>query len=191
VPSFYDNLEDAALVRAMELGQKEAGRVLVDRYLSSVYATALRICGNSADAEDLTQDTFIRAFERLGQYHSEFSFRNWLLKIVTNLTISHLRSIGRERENHHRLSLSGRNGSNGTQERWDDEECRHWLGKIDVNQRTAIVLFHFEGKTYVEVAQMMAVPVNTVRSLIHRGRKRLKELMTGDNVQAERTHEMS
>lgn len=92
---------DLELVDAAQKGDRQAYGALVDRHFKSVYSVAMRILGNSADAEDVSQDTFIRAFERLELFDRQWSFRNWLLKISSNLAINRIRSRGRE----HRLQL--------------------------------------------------------------------------------------
>jgi len=191
VPVDYDNLADGDLVRAIRSGHRQASRVLVDRHLSDVYAVAMRVCGNAADAEDITQDAFLRGFERLYQYDPQYSFRNWLLKIATNLAISHLRSVRREGIARRQAGAMGWEDSGRDEGLWTAEDCDKWLEQLEASQRVAIVLFHFQEMSYVQVAQVMGVPVNKVRTLIHRGRRRLRELMTRNSVEAERIHEMS
>jgi RNA polymerase sigma-70 factor (ECF subfamily) len=174
----YEHLDDIGLVRAIRSGRTDACGQLVDRHLQSVYAVVFRIVGREADAEDLVQETFLRAFEKLELYDENYSLRNWLLKIATNLTLSHLRSRRRQKKLQQELAYSGAKWQNDSTETQDWEQCREFLDQLDENQRTAIVLFHFQQLPYAEVARAMNVPVNTVRTLIHRGRQRLRELMT-------------
>lgn len=178
-----DNLSDADLVRGTQEGRSRCQAVLVNRHLRSIYALALRVTGNAADAEDVAQDTFVRAFERLAQYDPDYSFRNWLLKIATNLAISHLRSCRRRARLHHEFGPHQASDDEVVISDHDGEaaRCRRFLDHLDDNQRTALVLFHFEELSYTQVAHVMGMPVNTVRTLIHRGRARLRELMTRTN----------
>lgn len=174
---------DLQLVEAARKGDRRAYGELVDRHLRSVYSVALRVLGQPSDAEDVSQDTFLRAFERLDLFDDSRSFRNWLLKIASNLAINRIRSRGRE----HRLKLRLVEEDESGAGRERDEvpgpgEWAHWLDQIDDMQRAAIVLFHFHDMPYTEIAEVLEVPVNTVRTYLYRGRKRLREIMTGEAV---------
>lgn len=180
-----DQLSDVELVRAAGDGDRDAYGALVDRHLRSVYAVALRIVSHVSDAEDVSQDTFLRAFERLAMFDQTRCFRNWLLKIASNLAINRLRSRGREKRFQLRLAESEpvesiEDGERGrpTAEVPSPGEWSHWLDQIDDMQRAAIVLFHFHEMPYTEIAEVLDVPVNTVRTYLYRGRQKLRELMT-------------
>ncbi|HOM51430.1 MAG TPA: RNA polymerase sigma factor [Phycisphaerae bacterium] len=174
---------DQELVDAARKGDRGAYATLVNRHLRSVYSVALRVLGQPAEAEDVSQDTFLRAFERLDLFDDSRSFRNWLLKIASNLAINRIRSRGRERRLQLKLVECDERGGGGEA---DDvpgpSEWAHWLAQIDDMQRAAIVLFHFHEMPYTEIAEVLQVPVNTVRTYLYRGRKRLRELMTGESV---------
>ncbi len=174
---------DLDLARAAASGDGAAFATLVDRHLGTVYGVILRIVCNRADAEDLAQDTFVRAFEKLDQYGTSFPFRNWLLKIATNLAINHLRARRRERARYPRIAETmletAEANMTGTIETGSLNWGR-WLGQLDEAQRAAIVLFHFQGLSYLEVADSMGVPLNTVRTHLHRGRRRLRDLMSSN-----------
>lgn len=178
-----DGPSDLELVAAARKGDQGAYGKLVDRHLRSVYSVALRLVGQSSDAEDVSQDTFLRAFERLDLFDDSRCFRNWLLKIASNLAINRIRSRGRE----HRLKLKLAEtdeapGGADHEEVPSPREWAHWLSQIDDMQRASIVLFHFHDMPYTEIAEVLDVPVNTVRTYLYRGRKRLRELMTGETV---------
>lgn len=180
-----DHRRDVELVRAACAGEDGSYAGLVDRHLASVYAVVARIVINRDDAEDLTQETFVRAFERLALYDMERCFRNWILKIATNLAINHLRRQRRERVV--RLQLveerkAKANPAPRTDEIPGSGQWRHLLGQLDEMQRTAIVLFHFEQMPCAEIADVLDVPATTVRTHLHRGRRRLRELMSNCRV---------
>lgn len=171
---------DLELVQSSRTGDRVAYGKLVDRHLRSVYSVALRVLGQSSDAEDVSQDTFLRAFERLDLFDDSRSFRNWLLKIASNLAINRIRTRARE----HKLKLKladAEESSNGTDRDQlpSPRDWAHWLDQIDDMQRAAIVLFHFHDMPYTEIADVLQVPVNTVRTYLYRGRKRLREVMSG------------
>jgi RNA polymerase sigma-70 factor (ECF subfamily) len=185
LPERLEKYNDGELVRAILAGRDGARGILVDRYLKSVYSVVFPIVGRETDAEDLVQDTFLHAFERLDRYDETYSLRNWLLKMATNLTLSYLRTRRRERQLEHDFA--------NTKMKWQDEPvnvqegafCRDLLEQLDADQRTALVLFHFEQVPYAEVARVMNIPVNTVRTLLHRGRKRLRELISRQEAKME------
>ncbi len=101
--------------------------------------------GQASDAEDVSQDTFLRAFERLDLFDESRCFRNWLLKIASNLAINRIRS--RKREQRLKLKLVETDGDGGgdgeVREVPNAREWAHWLDQIDDMHRAAIVLFHF------------------------------------------------
>lgn len=176
---------DLELVDAAAKGDRQAYGTLVDRHLKSVYGVALRILGNSSDAEDVSQDAFLRAFERLELFDRRWSFRNWLLKIASNLAINRIRSRGRERRLQLKIADADRPGCEPEQaDVPSPREWAYWLDQIDEAQRTAIVLFHFQDMPYAEIAEVLQVPVNTVRTYLYRGRKRLRELMSGQQTES-------
>ncbi|GMV96588.1 MAG: RNA polymerase sigma factor [Phycisphaerae bacterium] len=180
-----DSRADGELVRAVLEGDRSAFGAVVDRYLPTVLAVIARIVCNRADAEDLAQDTFVRAYQRLGQYGQAHSFRNWLLKIATNLALNHLQSRRREQSRLPRMieMQSQRSaGPEGPQDVPGPREWQRWLSKLDEPHRAAIVLFHFQELSYAEIAEAIDVPLNTVRTYLHRGRRRLKELMSARAV---------
>jgi len=176
-----DKLGDADLAEAVLAGETARYGVLVDRHLSSVYALVLRMVRNGADAEDLAQDAFLRAFERLHMFDTRRSFRSWLMKIATNLAINHLRARRRHRTfglGEASAEMPDRAGEDPKAELPGRRDWQHWLGRLSELQRAAIVLFHFCEMSYAEIGQTMDMPVSTVKTHIHRGRKRLRELMT-------------
>ena len=176
-----DHQADFSAVRAVLAGDRQAFGVLVDRHLPSVVGVVSRIVCNRADAEDLAQDTFVRAFQRLSQYGQAHSFRNWLLKIATNLALNHLQARRRERSRYPRIAEDRPERVEAVEEGPElpgPRQWQHWLSKLDESQRAAIVLFHFHELSYAEVAEALDVPVNTVRTHLHRGRRRLRELMS-------------
>ncbi|MFA5865395.1 MAG: RNA polymerase sigma factor [Phycisphaerae bacterium] len=181
----YDNYNDAELVRLVCSGQTEAYELLIRRQVKSVYAVVFRVLGNEADAEDITQETFLCALEKIKLHDARFSFRNWLLKMATNLAINHLRSRRRRIDFYRRLAETGhpKVTVEGPLMREDDRRwCEELLDRLPDDQRTAIVLFHLQEMPYTEVAAVMNLPINTVRTLIRRGRLRLRELLTRGSI---------
>lgn len=149
------------------------------------YGLAYRLTGNAAEAEDLVQESFLRAFRFFHRYDDSLPFTSWLYRIMTNAHIDMVRRRGRIRT----TSLEGA-GSDGSST-WDlpdheaspdramienslDDTVQQGLMAMTPEFRTAVLLADVEGMAYEEVAEIMGTSVGTVRSRIHRGRKQLR-----------------
>ena len=149
------------------------------------YGLAYRLTGNIAEAEDLVQETFVRAFRFFHRYDETLPFTSWLYRIMTNAHIDMVRRRGRLRTTS--LEASGSDGSTT----WDfpdheaspdrlmlqnalDEPVQKALTSMTAEFRTAVLLADVEGLAYEEVAEIMRTSVGTVRSRIHRGRKQIR-----------------
>jgi RNA polymerase sigma-70 factor, ECF subfamily len=152
------------------------------------YSLAYRLTGNASEAEDLVQETFLRAYRFFAKYDASLPFTSWLYRIMTNAHIDSVRRRGRLRTTS--LDQVGPEGS-GT---WDvpdleaspdkammegtlDENVQKALTCMTAEFRTAVLLADVEGMAYEEIAEIMKTSVGTVRSRIHRGRKQLKRFM--------------
>lgn len=152
------------------------------------YGLAYRLTGNASEAEDLVQESFIRAYRFFHRYDEALPFTSWLYRIMANAHIDVVRRKGRLRT----TSLEGA-GSDGTGT-WDlpdkdaspdrsmlesalEEPVQRALMAMTPEFRTAVLLADVEGLAYEEVAEIMRTSVGTVRSRIHRGRKQLRSYL--------------
>ena len=187
--------DDASLVRRCLRDDQAAYRVLVERYQSEVFGLLLRLVGRQEDAEDLTQETFLRAFRALRRYDVTRPFGAWLHTIASRLAIDHHRrnraklislhqpeegSAGEERV------LDLEDPEAGPAERAEQTELARRLevliGELPPDSRAAILLRHQMDLPYEEIARSLGVPLGTVKARIHRARAMLKEklLAQGD-----------
>lgn len=181
--------DDQALVDACRAGQTQAFGELVRRHKDRLYPTLLRLCGSADDADDLLQDAFVRAFEKLGQYHGESSFYTWLYRLAVNLALS-----GRRRRRKPPIRLAevrpdGDFDPADDPEQSDpalplmrdetDRRVQEALNALAPDHRDVIVLKEFDGRRYDEVAALLKIPVGTVRSRLHRARLELRERLRG------------
>lgn len=193
------DLPDAELVKRARGGDPAAFGELVARYQDRVYNTCYRMCHNEADALDLTQETFLRAFQALAKYQSRASFYTWLFRIAVNLTISARRSSRRRP----RVSLDQPQDDGGTaagrvpagssdagqalEHRERHERIAGALDRLDDEFRIPVVLKDIEDMDYASIAEVLDVPVGTVKSRIHRGRMMLRDfLKEADHVESRR-----
>jgi len=161
---------------------------LVERYHKQAYNIAYRMTGNHADAEDLTQEAFVRAFRFFGNYRRDWPFDNWLYKIMSNLFVDDLR----RRPKAHLQSLdqpldlsgsgdvyleipdAGANPERMVMSHELDEHIQRALNGLPNDFRMTVVLADIEGLSYEEISVAMKCSLGTVRSRLHRGRKLLR-----------------
>ena len=152
---------------------------IVERHSDRVYRLAYRLTGNRVDAEDLTQEVFVRVFRGLDSY-SPGTFEGWLHRITTNLFLDQARRKQRIRfdalsdERAARLTSTAPDPHLAYAERTFDDDIERALASLPPDFRAAVVLCDVEGLTYEEIATILDAKLGTVRSRIHRGRAMLR-----------------
>jgi len=160
-------------------------------YLDQLYGTALRMTRSPADAEDLVQDTYAKAFAAFRSYEQGTNLRAWLFRILRNTFINNYRKAQRQPSSgpseeltdgqlldlEQRTSGGVRSAENEALERLGDDEIAAAMATIPEDFRTAVYLADVEGFSYKEIADIMETPVGTVMSRVHRGRKALRALL--------------
>ncbi|GBC92512.1 ECF RNA polymerase sigma factor SigE [bacterium HR15] len=165
---------------------------LVRRYYRQAYNLAYRLTGNAADAEDLVQDAFLRAYRFFDRYDRSMPFMNWFSRIMTNLYIDEYRRRGRLKTVSLDEPLQTEEGEEGTALDIPDpglspleialdkeyvDAINEGLQHLAPDFRTAVVLADIQGHSYEEIAEIMGTSIGTVRSRIHRGRKQLRDYL--------------
>ncbi|GAA1728289.1 MULTISPECIES: RNA polymerase sigma factor SigE [Dietzia] len=151
---------------------------LVAQHGDRVYRLAYRLCGNAHDAEDITQEAFIRVFRSLDRYKPG-TFEGWMHRIVTNLFLDSARRRGRIRfealpEDAERVPGRERSPEQVISEETFDPVLQTALANLSPEYRAAVVLSDIEDLSYEEVGRILGVKMGTVRSRIHRGRAALR-----------------
>jgi RNA polymerase sigma-70 factor (ECF subfamily) len=154
---------------------------LVRQHADRVYRLAYRLSGNQHDAEDLTQETFIRVFRSVHNYQPG-TFEGWLHRITTNLFLDMVRRRGRIRmealpEDYDRVPADGRNPEQIYHDARLDPDLQAALDSLPPEFRAAVVLCDIEGLSYEEIGATLGVKLGTVRSRIHRGRQALRDYL--------------
>jgi RNA polymerase sigma-70 factor (ECF subfamily) len=153
---------------------------VVDRHSDRVYRLAYRLTGNRPDAEDLTQEVFVRVFRSLSTY-TPGTFEGWLHRITTNLFLDQARRKQRIRfdalsdERAARLSSTTPTPDAAYADQTFDDDIERALATLPPDFRAAVVLCDVEGLTYEEIAEILDAKLGTVRSRIHRGRAMLRK----------------
>ncbi|OHO30680.1 RNA polymerase sigma factor SigE [Corynebacterium sp. HMSC034B08] len=152
---------------------------LVKEHADSVYRLAFRLSGNQHDAEDLTQETFMRVFRNVKQYQPG-TFEGWLHRITTNLFLDMVRRRAKIRmealpEDYERVPGTDMTPEDAYSVTNLDPALQKALGDLKAEFRVAVVLCDVVGMSYEEIAETLGVKMGTVRSRIHRGRAQMRE----------------
>ena len=183
-------LSDDQLVERCRRHDHEAFAEIVERYKNRVHWLVIRTAGE-AHAEDLTQEVFLRAYQAIEAFRGESSFRTWLYRIARNLCITHLRKMGTRGEHvsldldgeeavHHLLPASASNLEDEIDRRDLSQAVRTLISRLPENYRTVLTLFYLEQVRYEEIAEIMSIPLGTVKTYIHRARLRLRDMILAE-----------
>lgn len=167
---------------------REARRELFEMYRDVAYRVAFRITGRNEDALDVVQDGFIRAFERLESFQRDASFKTWLLRIVSNRALDHLRSrkvrlatsLDGDEDNSPADYLAGSDDAAPGDDLDRAELAERLQGAVESlppDQRSTFALYASGDVTYGEIAEIVNVPIGTVMSRIYHARRRLREAL--------------
>jgi len=189
----YSDQTDQTLVEHCLRGDERAARELVVRFERPVFSLIYRMVRDRELAEDLAQETFVRTLNNLQRYDPSYKFSSWLFKIGYNLTIDHLRkkelnvvsiegapdAITADQQAATRITIQA------TDERPDQllearsigAEIEAAIDRLRPEYRTAILLRHVQDYAYDEIAEVMDVPLGTVKTYIHRARNELKDTL--------------
>lgn len=147
-----------------------------------VYNVALRVTNNSNDADEVTQDVFVKVHRSLGSFAFRSSFKTWIYRIAANTAINHAKASARHRNRKVEYDpeihdIEAPDLTRGPLEREDAEKAiRSLLGELGPDQRACIVLREIEGLDYRTIAKMLSIKINTVRSRLKRAREHLAAL---------------
>lgn len=186
----YAALSDQEVVARAREGREPAYRELIRRYERPVFSLIFRMVRDRELAEDLTQETFVKALNAVESYRPEFKFSSWIFKIANNAAIDHLR-----RRELQTLSLEGAPNAvtpeaieatalqlrDRLESPLEELEARELGGQIEAaiarlrpEYRSCILLRHVEGRAYEEIAEILDLPLGTVKTYIHRARNELR-----------------
>jgi RNA polymerase sigma-70 factor, ECF subfamily len=168
---FQENADDAALVRRCLEGETAAFEALVAEYQRLAFTVALRMLGDYEDARDATQNTFVKAFEKLASYEPRYRFFSWMYRILVNECLNVRRGRHPTDELTAEQASEGRSDSVEAAERRRDIKAA--LLELPVHYREVIVLRHFAQMSYEEMSVALDVPVKTVKSRLHTARVQL------------------
>ena len=172
--------DDGDLLARLRRGEPRAFEDLVIRYQHAVYGVALRMLGTRAEAEDVAQEAFLRAYRAVAGFRGEAKLSTWLYAIASRLCLNRLASADRRRTRHGDDLLAG--VADGAPDPVDTVDARERdaalhraIAELSDERRMVVVLADLEGLSYEEIAEALTLPVGTVRSRLHRARMELRE----------------
>jgi len=183
--------EDKELIARTMAGDKQGYRRLVEKYQSRVYSIVFEIVKNKEDAEDIAQESFVKAYLSLPDFKGQSSFYTWLYRIAFNMAIDLKRKLARRgggtlefdegRVDSHGETKGSRSSSGGPQETLLQKErlsrLNEGLREISEEHRVVILLREVEGLSYDQIADVVGISKGTVMSRLHYARKRLSQLV--------------
>src|SRR5688572_11679358 len=174
-------LDDAAAVAQARGGDQDAFRVLVDRHSRSIYRLAYRMTGKNEDAEDVVQETFVRAYRQLGRFESRSNFATWLYRIGFNCAIDYMRARPHREtaETHETLDLLPRAQQGPSLEdlvyAGEVGECVHVaLNELSAQERAAFLMRHYQGCSIEEICVALDLKTNAAKHSIFRAVKKMR-----------------
>jgi RNA polymerase sigma-70 factor, ECF subfamily len=182
--------DDQRLIAECLKGNTAAFGELVSRYQDRLFNTVVRLVDNAEDARDVVQDAFLHAYQSLHSFKGDSLFFTWLYRIAVNTAISmkrkqrvvyRMQPAGDEKGRIDPLDPSEASRPGHALEMAEEERRVHdALAKLSVEHRAVLVMKDMEGMKYEEMAEMLAVPVGTIRSRLHRARLEIRDILVQD-----------
>ena len=180
---------DAIAIERAKAGDSDGFRTLVQRHSRSVFRLAYRMTGHDFDAEDVVQETFLRAYKQLDNYESRSSFGTWIYRIASNYALDLIRS--RKRHTDRRITADPEEGNDILEhvkapEPGQDrvyysaqvrEKLQSALGELSDQERTAFLLRHFEGKSIDEIGAVLSLGTSATKNSIFRAVRKVREAL--------------
>jgi len=187
-------MSDQDVVLEARAGRQAAYRELVRRYERPIFSLIYRMVRNREQAEDLSQETFVKALNAIESYRPEYKFSSWIFKIANNVSIDHLRrreldTLSLDGSPHaltpEAIQASALQLGDRQETALEELEAKELGGEIEraiatlrPEYRSCILLRHVEGRPYEEIATMLDLPLGTVKTYIHRARSELRQALS-------------
>ena len=185
----HSSADDATLVRAAQRGNMAAFEELIARHRDRIYARAYSMMRNEEEAVDLSQEAWVKGWQRLRQFQGESSFGTWMTRVVINLCLDQLRKQKRQQTEsieamdeesggvERQMPVVTVNPTAGLERRELRQRIDRALGQLSYEHRTVLVLHEFEDMEYKEIARTMGCSIGTVMSRLFYARRKLAVLL--------------
>ncbi|OEH85683.1 hypothetical protein BHU72_02495 [Desulfuribacillus stibiiarsenatis] len=170
------------IVNLAKQGDREALVVILKNSENAIYQTAYYLTKNEADAKDLTQDTLLRVYQKFHTYQGQASIKVWVQRITTNIFLDKVRKkkaqlFSLDNEAYQYIPDEGYSVEEQVEGQMKSQEVREAVQKLPEQYKLVVVLRYLQDMTYKEIADILEIPENTVKTHLFRARKHLKELL--------------
>jgi RNA polymerase sigma-70 factor (ECF subfamily) len=178
-----DHLEDIEHIKKVLEGNVNAFSYFVDKHKDSAYNLACKICGNHEEAEEIAQDSFVKAFRSLDRFKMESSFATWLYRIVYNTSISHVRTkkkkvLSLEDFPSGAIDFATDNpGEEEANKEYKNSLINYALKKIKEEERGLISLYYYEDMSLEEISELTGIGKQNIKVKLFRARKKMLEII--------------
>lgn len=169
--------DDTYYVQQCLAGHSEAFEILVDKYQRTIFNVAYRMTNNYDDAEEITQTVFVKTYERLDTYNSNYKFYSWIYRIAMNETLNYIHQKKRTHELHSGVTSSEKNPAEVYQDTELGEIIQQALLDLSEEYQILIILKHFQNFSYKEISEILKIPEKRVKSRLFTARRLLKEAL--------------
>jgi len=174
---------DTALLEDCKRGDRAALTSLVRRYERTVFNAAYRMLGNPDDAADVTQTTFMKAFENIGRYDPNYKFFSWIYRIAVNESINQIHKRNRFGELDENEVSSDRGPDEVTEAGRTGHDVQAVLQELNEDHRAVVVLRHFTECSYREISEILQIPEKTVKSRLFSARQQMKDRLQSRGIE--------
>jgi len=191
-------MDDLSLIQATLRGDIDSFAGIVTKYKGMIFNLIYRLTGNPGEAEDLSQESFLRAYKNLSQFNMSQEFKNWLYTVAVNVCRSRFRrkrifflSINRaiDGEETEWASLLGDDNDNPEKkliQKENERRARKMIGCLPFKYRAVFVLRYIEDRSYQEIAEITEIPLGTVKTFLFRGQKILSDKISDETFFGEK-----
>jgi RNA polymerase sigma-70 factor (ECF subfamily) len=175
-------LDDTAAVAQARAGDEEAFRILVERHSRGIYRLAYRMTGKPEDAEDVVQETFVRAFKQLARFEARSNFSTWLYRIGFNCAIDYMRARPKRETSETQDTLDARSQPAGTRPSMDDlvyagqisARVQAALVGLTEQERAAFLMRHYHGCSIDEIGEELGLKTNAAKHAVFRAVRKMR-----------------
>jgi RNA polymerase sigma-70 factor (ECF subfamily) len=179
--------EERELVRQALAGDERAFRKVLESHYTLIYSVVRGVAGQHGETDDIVQEVFIKIFRALGDFRGDSRLSTWIYRIARNEALN---AIERRRpqvipiDDCEELPASGESPETSYRQRVSRERLERLMDRLEEKQRVAIELRYIGDKSYEEIAEIMGIPLGTVKTYIYRAKLSLKRMMTGVGAKA-------
>jgi len=187
------HMDDLKIIESCLLGNKNIYSRLIDKYKNMIYDLAYRMCNNSHEAEDISQESFLRAYQALSRFNPNYKFSTWLYQITLNVTRDRLKKKtlkptsldapinSNDSDYFHQPADSKHNPEEILTRQEKSHHIQKAIHSLPLKYREVTILRHLKDLSYIEIASILKIPTGTVKIRLYRAREQLREILA-ENV---------